>query len=135
MGQLRSLGQPFNTGLGPAPAHRPSWVFVTPAPVSSGSLPRDCPDWPSVITGVTPGYGSQQFSDSYTPVAPLIHEVELSPFPFCPACLHVLARAQCPPCSTPGYVWIVMTYRGPGRPRVGCLLSSVLRFFHGVLEL
>lgn len=88
-----------------------------------GSLRRDCPDWPSVITGVTPGYGSQQFSDSYTPVAPLIHEVELSPFPFfCPACLHILAGAQCPPCSTPGYVWVVMTYRGPGRPRVGCLL-------------
>lgn len=45
-----------------------------------GSLSRCCPDWPFVTTWVTLGDGSQQFSDSYPPVAPLTHEVELDSF-------------------------------------------------------
>lgn len=61
----------------------PAGVSVTSVQFPLGSLPRCCPDCPFVTTGVSFGDESQQFSDSYTPVTPLIHEMELgSFFPF-----------------------------------------------------
>lgn len=62
---------------------------LTSSSAQLGSLPRcHSPDWPLVTAGVTCGNGSQQFSDSYTPVTPLTREVKLGSFtPFSPACL------------------------------------------------
>lgn len=97
-----------------------------------GSLPR-CrpPDWPLVTTGVICGSGSQQFSDSYTPVTPLTHEVKLGSFtPFSPACLPwFLVGGPGSSCSPSGHLCVVIMYRGPGWPRVGVFTPSSVPWF------
>lgn len=59
---------------------RPSWGLCHSCQFPLGFPPRCCPNWPLVTIGVTLGGGSQHLQILYTPVAPIIHEVELGSF-------------------------------------------------------
>lgn len=70
---------------------------------------------------MTLGNGGSQFSDSYTPVAPLTHAVELGSFfsPVLPASPTSWPRAS----LTSGHLCVVIMYKGPGWPRGGGVRS------------